>query len=318
MPKARSKFTIGIDLGGTKIAAGLCEEGTILKKVLFPTAASRGFESVVAVMADACRKVAEDVPPDQIAGVGVGAAGQIDPATGAVLYAPNLGWEKAPLGQELGRACALPIRVVNDVRAATMAEWKWGNGRGCNTFLNVFIGTGIGSGLVVNGHLVTGATNSAGEIGHICLDPEGPFCGCGHRGCLEAFASGRGLENHVRALLEAGKESAVRELVKGDLKAITGPIIGQAARAGDALARRSIKRIGTYLGRALANVHTFINPDIILLGGGVMGLQEFFLDELKTVMHAHVLPVADRGEAMLGLAKFENDAVLLGGAALFA
>ncbi|RCK78562.1 MAG: Glucokinase [Candidatus Ozemobacter sibiricus] len=316
--KGKNSLTIGIDLGGTKIAAGLCREGEVLHKVVVPTNAAQGFDAVVAAMAEAARQAMGDTDPAAVRGVGVGAAGQIDSQTGAVLYAPNLNWRQAPLGQKLAEALRLPVRVVNDVRAATMAEWKYGAGKGLHSFINIFLGTGVGSGLVLNGTLCEGATNTAGEIGHICLDPAGPLCGCGHAGCFEAYSSGRGIENEVKRRLQAGAPSALREKVGARLDQITGPLIGQAAREGDPLALEVLAWAGRHLGLVLANLHTLLNPQKILLGGGVMALADFFLPAAREAMHRHILSVADRGEDLLGRARFENDAVLLGGSALFA
>ncbi len=315
--KSEKALTIGIDLGGTKIATGLCKGGEILKKVLLPTEANRPADAVLNTVLESCRLAMKDVSPSDIAGIGVGAAGQVDPKTGCVLYAPNLNWSKVPLGEFLGGALKLPVKVTNDVRAATIAEWRYGAGKGLRHFINVFVGTGIGSGLVLNGELLEGATNSTGEIGHICLDPQGPVCGCGKKGCFEAYSSGKGLENYVKHRLREGDASKISELVGNDPDKVTGPIIGQAAKAHDHLALHALKRVGNYLGLALANVHTLINPEIILLGGGVMAMKEFFMDEVWTVMNRHILPVADRGRDLLGFARFENDAVLLGSGALF-
>lgn len=315
---AKKKVSLGIDLGGTKIAMGLCEDGEILKKVIFPTQAGSGFDGVIAVIEEAFRHVSSGFDVKKIAGIGVGSAGQINGATGEVIYSPNLNWRNAPLGATLKEKLGIEVRVLNDVRAATMAEHKYGNGKGCANFVNIFVGTGVGSGFVVNGQLVNGVTNSAGEIGHICMDPEGPLCGCGNRGCLEAFASGTGMENHVRFLLKSGRKSILHELAEGRLENVRGPLIGQAAARGDEVALEAIRRVGKYLGIALANVHTMLNPEVILLGGGMMALKEYFYDEMLNTMKKHVLPVADRGAGLIKTAKFENDAVLLGGAAIFA
>ncbi len=316
--KTHPKLTIGMDLGGTKIAAGLCRDGEVLHKVVVPTHATKGFDAVIEAMAGAARQAMGDTDPKGIVGVGVGAAGQIDSRTGAVLYAPNLNWRHAPLGQSLSEALGLPVRVVNDVRAATMAEWKFGAGKGLHSFVNIFLGTGVGSGLVLNGTLCEGSTNSAGEIGHICLDPAGPPCGCGHSGCFEAYSSGRGIENEVKRRLLAGVASSMRDKVGDHLDKVTGHLIGQAAREGDPLALDVLAWAGRHLGLVLANLHTLLNPQKILLGGGIMALAEFFLPAAREAMHRHILPVADRGEEMLGRARFETEAVFLGGSALFA
>lgn len=313
----KAVHTLGIDLGGTKIAAGLCKNGDIIRQFIVPTHPERGPDAVIETMIDAARKAVADMPFSEIAGVGVGAAGQIAPDTGNVIYAPNLNWNDVPLGKSLSKALSLPVHVTNDVRSATIAEWKFGAGKGLDNFVNIFVGTGIGSGMVLNGRLAEGATNSAGEIGHICLDPAGPVCGCGKKGCFEAFSSGKGLENQVKSVFSSLHSGPLFDLTEGNPDKITGRIIGQAAKAGDKTALDALRKVGRYLGLAIANVHTLLNPQVVLLGGGVMALREYFMDELKATLHRHVLPVADRGDALLRDAKFETDAVLIGASALF-
>jgi glucokinase len=313
----KENFSVGIDLGGTKVAAGLCKNGEIIKKIIFPTNAANGFDAVISVMYEAFRHVTNGFGTESIKGVGVGSAGQINGETGEVIYSPNLNWRNAPLGKALAEKVKLEVKVLNDVRAATLAEHKYGNGKGCDNFVNIFVGTGVGSGFVINGKLVNGVTNSAGEIGHICMDPDGPVCGCGNKGCLEAFASGTGMENYVKSLLKQGRKSILHEMAEGKLENVRGPLIGKAAAQGDEVALEGIRRIGKYLGLALANVHTMLNPEVILLGGGMMALKPYFWEELQQNMKKHILPVADRGEEIIKAARFENDAVLLGGAAVF-
>lgn len=313
---ANQPFALGIDLGGTKIAIGLCRSGHLEKKVLVPTPVGQGPDAMIEVMVKGTREAMAGCDPAEIAGVGVGAAGQIEPRTGMVLCAPNLGWEMVPLGERLQQALGLRVRVVNDVRAATYAELHYGAGKGCTTFINMFVGTGIGSGWVVNGTLLEGTTNSAGEIGHICLDPQGPLCGCGHRGCFEAFSSGRGVENYVKTELVQGRASRIRDLVEDDPRKVTGKIIGAAARDNDELALEALRRAGTYIGLTVANLHTVVNPDTVILGGGLMALREFILPAVDAALRKHVLPVAWR-EGMYTMARCENDAGVLGSAAMF-
>ena len=310
-------LSIGVDLGGTKVAVGLCSNGEILKKTIYPTQSHNGFEGVISTIISAVKSVLGDVELKDIRGLGIGAAGQINPATGEVIYAPNLNWKNAPLGRVLEDKLGLPVKVLNDVRAATVAEQKFGNGKGLQNFGNVFIGTGVGSGWVLNGKLLNGHTNSAGEIGHICLDPEGPVCGCGHKGCLEAYSSGTGMENYCKEELKKGRKSLILELAENDISKIRGPIIGKAAGLNDELAVEAIKRVGYHLGLALANVHTLLNPEVVLLGGGMMALKDIFMPVLEETLKQHILPVADQG-LLIREARFQNDAVLLGGAAIFA
>jgi glucokinase len=309
-------YSIGIDLGGTKIAAGLCSNGEILVKCIIPTPVQEGADGIFKAMHAAVSEVLGESGQKPITGIGIGAAGQIDPETGAVIYAPNLNWRNVPLAAELSQRTGYPVKVLNDVRAATLAEFKFGAGKGLEHFVNIFVGTGIGSGIVMHGTLVNGASNSAGEIGHTCLDPEGPVCGCGKKGCFEAYASGKGLENRIKDHLRAGQKSMISELVHGDVEKVTGPVIGTAAKAGDELALSALCSVGKYLGLALANVHTFLNPQTILLGGGMMALKEFYFPAMEKTLQEIVLPVA-AGRRLYELAKFENDAVLLGGSAIF-
>lgn len=311
-------LSLGIDLGGTKIAVGLCREGEIIKKTIFPTQASAGFDGVISVILSAVEIAMEGHQIKEILGIGIGSAGQINAATGEVIYSPNLGWRNAPLGEAISRAMGMPVKVLNDVRAATVAEQKFGNGKGLANFGNIFVGTGVGSGFVLNGQLLNGATNSAGEIGHVCMDPEGPLCACGNRGCLEAFCSGSGMENYVKAELKAGRKSIIKELAESKIENVRGPLIGLAAEQGDELAIAAIERVGRYLGIALANVHTMLNPEVVLLGGGMMALKSFFMPVLLETMKMHILPVAYQDRVLVKEAMFENDAVLLGGAAIFA
>ncbi|MBF0500707.1 MAG: ROK family protein [Candidatus Riflebacteria bacterium] len=309
-------FALGIDLGGTKIAVGLCRGEQIEKKIVTPTPANSGPEAVINAMIKAAREAMTGIESSEVAGVGVGAAGQIDPKTGEVIYAPNLYWNHVPLAEKLKAGLSLPVKVVNDVRAATIAEYRYGSGRGLSDFVNIFVGTGIGSGFVLNGKLLDGATNSAGEIGHICLETDGPPCGCGKKGCFEVFSSGRGMERYVMTQLVHGVKSSINDIVEGDPRKVTGKVIGMAAREGDELALATLRRAGMYLGLAIANVHTMLNPQRIALGGGVMALREFIMPSLIEAMEKHILPVALRDNIVV-MAACEEDAAVIGSAALF-
>ncbi|MBF0406759.1 MAG: ROK family protein [Candidatus Riflebacteria bacterium] len=309
-------YSVGIDLGGTKIAVGLCSEGIIRKKVLKPTNAEKGPIEVIKVMSDAVKEACEGVPAEKISGVGVGAAGQIDAVTGKVIYAPNLGWENVHLAEVLKKNLSMNIKVTNDVRAATIAELYYGAGKGLTDFLNIFVGTGIGSGFVINGKIIEGVTNTAGEIGHTCLDPEGPLCGCGKQGCFEAFSSGRAIENFVKSKLLYGYKSEIMKLADENLNKVSCRIIGQAARNGDSLALSSLERAGMYIGLVIANIHTMLNPQTVILGGGVMGLKEFIVPAIEKAVEKFVLPVSKR-DNFFTMALCENDAGILGSAALF-
>ncbi|MBI3039467.1 ROK family protein [bacterium] len=316
MHSYENSYSVGIDLGGTKSACGLCSKEKIVKKKVIPTDAFREPSAILESILEVALDLMEDIDRSEIAGVGVGAPGQLDPVTNTVVYAPNLNWKNVPLGDWLSKKLFLPVKVVNDVRSATMAEFRYGAGKGLTDFVNIFVGTGIGSGLVSNGKLLEGFSNSAGEIGHICLDPNGPTCGCGKRGCLEAFSSGKGLENFVKNKLSQGFPSSISDLVAGDFSKVTGKVIGAAAKEKDKLAIEALERVGKFLGIAFANIHTFLNPQTILIGGGLMALREFILPALDDSIRKHILPVANRPE-LFKPATFENDAVVIGSGALF-
>lgn len=309
---------IGIDLGGTKTIIGICNKAKIIDQITIPTPVKEGYAKTVEIIALETQKLLAKFKANiKINGVGIGAAGQIDPNIGNIIYAPNLNWQNVPIATDLSKILNLPVKVTNDVRAATIAEWFYGAGKGLDNFVNIFLGTGIGSGLVINNKICEGVTNSAGEIGHICLDPDGPICGCGKRGCFEAYSSGRGIENEVKRRIQNGQQSIVNSLVNNNIDKITGKIIAEAAKQGDNLALDVLKWAGKHLGLVLANLHTFLNPQKILLGGGVLALADFFLPTALETMHNLILPTANRGKELIDFAMFKNEAVLIGAANLF-
>ncbi len=313
------KLTLGVDLGGTKVAVGLCKGEEIIKKAIFPTQADLGFDAVITSIDSAIKNVTKDFDKSDIKGIGIGCAGQINSENGDVINSPNLQWKNIPLAKSLKEKTGYSVKVLNDVRAATLAELKYGSGKGLENFCNIFLGTGVGSGFVIHGKLLHGATNSAGEIGHICLDPEGPLCGCGKKGCLEAYSSGTGMENYVKDQLAKGRKSIISDMVEGRIDEVKGPIIGKAAEQGDKLALESIERIGTYLGIAIANIQTLLSLDAIIFGGGIMALKKYFWDNLTKQIDKCILPVAKPADGLKLLeAKYLNDAVIIGGAAIFA
>jgi glucokinase len=213
-----------------------------------------------------------------VARIGVACAGQIDPVRGAIVYAPNLGWRDVPLRERLAATFGVPVVVDNDVRAAAWGEFRYG-AHGVRSLLAVFVGTGIGSGAVLDGALWRGAGNSAGELGHTQAVPDGLPCPCGARGCVEQYASGSGFQRRFRAAREAGTATRLTELCDGDAGALTAPMVAAAANAGDDLARVLWADCRRYLTMAVANAVTLLNPAALILGGGVIeSLPELFED----------------------------------------
>jgi len=213
--------------------------------------------------------------------VGVAAAGQIEQETGVVRFAPNLGWTDAPLGPRLSELLGIRVVVDNDVRAATVGEYLFGLPAPTRSFYNVYVGTGVGSGFIADGRLLRGHSNSACEIGHHSIRYDGPRCTCGNYGCLELYASGTGLARRAREAVQANKNTRLWTLAGGDLERIDSHIVSQAAKENDALALSLIRETGQILGIALSNIVNLFNPEVLMIGGGLIGLGDEF------VMEAH-------------------------------
>lgn len=255
--------TLGIDVGGTKIAMAFVDDkGAIISEKTFPTSHA-GPEANVKLINQAYRDMLSDLKNTYLRGVGVGIAGQIEKNTGVVLVAPNLRWTDYPLKQSLETVLKLPTVVTNDVRAATWGEWVHGAGRGINDLLFVFIGTGIGGGIVSGGKVLEGATNAAAEVGHMIIDMNGRECTCGSRGCLESVAGGWAI---AKRALELG--------MKGD-SPITAKKVFDAYRRGDSVAEKVVTEAMEALVVGVASLVNIINPARVVIGGGIaMGFPE--------------------------------------------
>ena len=260
---------IGVDLGGTRIRAGaVADDGRILSRAETLSDARRGPAAVLETLRTTILEVA--APLGEIAAVGVACAGQIHPETGVVVQAPNLGWTNVPLAGELRRALGVPITVENDVRAAAWGEFTSGAGIADDSLVAVFVGTGLGSGAVLDGRLWHGAGNAAGEVGHTQVVPDGMRCPCGARGCLERYVAGSGFQQRLREALAAGTRTVLEERTGGDAERLTAVLVHEAAQAGDAFARAVWRDAERFLTIGLANYVTLVNPRVLVLGGGVI------------------------------------------------
>jgi glucokinase len=220
---------------------------------------------------DTLRRTITELAPsvDDIAGLGVACAGLVHASTGVVVQAPNLGWANVPLARELRHTFDVPVIVENDVRAAAWGEFIVAGGHSGDSLVAVFVGTGVGSGAVIDGRLWTGATNAAGEVGHTKVVPDGIACGCGGRGCLERYVSGSGFQQRLREALAAGTATALQARTRGG-EALTARMVYEAAEAGDPFARQVWDDATHYLTVTLANYVTVLNPRVLVLGGGVI------------------------------------------------
>ena len=315
-------LTLGIDVGGTKIAAGLVDaQGTILFQTRVPMPAredaAAGFEAlqraINAVFA------AQPQARESLAGIGICAPGPLDPIRGVVLNPPNLPcWHNFPLAAEVQRVFHVCAQVDNDANAAALAEAVWGSGIGFRNVLYATLGTGIGTGIVFDKRIYHGRTGSAAEGGHVSIDYNGPRCGCGKRGCIEALCSGPAIARRARTLLEkSSKPSRMRELTATDLEHLTAEHVAEAFRAGDALAREVLEETADLLTVWVGNMIDLLEPDVIVFGGGLAKLISDFFPRIQTELPKWAIN-ARCCEIPLVVAKYGSDAGIAGAAALCA
>ncbi len=289
-------YYAGIDLGGTKIAAGIfdTERGALIAHDVIPTRSHEGIDAVVGYMAGIVRALATSTGVT-LTGVGVGIPGVIDYARGVTLLIPNLpgDWFERPIRAELQAALNLPIALINDARAFTLAEATQGAGRGGAVVACFTLGTGIGGGLALNGRIHWGLKNAAGEFGHQIVEPDGAPCGCGGHGCLEAHASGYALTALGVQAMIAEPDGLIAQLAEGDTAAVTPQLIMQAAERGDAAAIAMLHRVGTYIGLGVANILTILSADKVVLGGGLTQLGAWLFDPIWATVRArcHTVPL---------------------------
>lgn len=265
------KYALGVDIGGTKTSITLGNShGKILTKKLLPTLTGRRTLEGIKQMSEGLACLKADFPVvRKIQGVGVGVPGPMNPKTGRVQRSPHLkGWEGFPLKSFLEKKLRLPVFVTNDANAAAVGEQFFGEGRGAKNFVYLTISTGIGGGIVLGGRLLLGSSFGAGEIGHTVVVTGGAKCGCGRRGCLEAYASGTAIADFVRQGMRHGRSSKIRRFMRQGGR-VTAEVVALAAGEGDRLALEAFGRAGHYLGVGLANLINLLNPECLILGGSV-------------------------------------------------
>ena len=309
---------IGIDVGGTNVKIALVDgDGKIIYSNSVPTYAQMGYEYTVNNIKQAIKDLMKETNTEakDIQGIGFDFPGQVDCKTGVVKLAPNIpGWVNVPIAQMIEDEFHIPTRIDNDVRCAALGELKFGAGRGCENFVCITVGTGIGSGLVINGKVVRGAANAAGELGHIKLQMEdGPLCGCGDSGCLEAFASGPSIVAMAQEYLKGGKSAKFRELA-GDGE-ITPYIVAKAAEAGDPVAKRIFEKMGYYIGMGLTSVINLLNPEKIIIGGGVAECGDLLSDPIRRTINDRAMKV-QRESVEIVPAELGNSAGVIGASML--
>lgn len=312
-------YLIAVDLGGTQIRAALCDpRGQILRRIARPTLAAEGPGAVIRRLEEAIAAAMEGTPADQIAGIGIGAPGPLNPISGIVLEAPNLpGWINVPLRNMISARFGLPTFLGNDANLAALAEYTFGAGRGRPDMIYLTISTGVGSGIIVDGEMILGAYGLGAEAGHIIIDPKGPQCGCGHYGCLEAFASGTAIARDVVTRIKAGKKTRITKMVGGDLAKVDARVVSEAAKLGDKLAIQAFQRAGKHLGIGIASLLRLFNPTMIVLGGSVTKAGALLLDPMWAAIKEYAPAIYWEGLSVVQAA-LGDDVGLLGAAALAA
>lgn len=316
-PSVDASVYVGVDVGGTKVAAGLVDaNGRVTSQSRVPMlsqgSAEDGLRSVLSAIERAIRGSAT------IAGIGICAPGPLDPTTGVILNPPNVPcWRNFPLAESVRKVHQVTVKVDNDANAAALAETRWGAARGYKNVFYATIGTGIGTGIILDGKMFHGRTGAAGEGGHVSIDYRGPVCRCGKPGCIEMLASGTAIARRARERIALGDSSSILDLAGGSLDAIRGEKVAQAYGAGDQLAKELLEETVEMLALWLANVIDLLDPEVIVIGGGAAALYSPFFDDLRRrVPQLTVNPRA--GEVPMVAAHYGADAGIAGGAALCA
>jgi len=306
---------IAVDFGGTNIrAARYTEDGALLARAQHPTLAAGGGEAVVERILATIHEVLPAA--GEVMAVGVAAPGPLNPRTGTLIAPPNLPIRNFLLRDAIQDAVGVPVFTGNDANLAALAEWKFGAGRGHADVLYLTISTGIGSGVVSGGRLLLGKDGLAAEAGHILAVPDGPMCGCGQRGHLEAVASGTAIARTTIGRLHGGAASTIPDMLDGDLSRLTAATVGQAAQAGDALAIEVLAEASHWIGRTLASLMHLFNPGIVIFGGGVSQTGELLLAPIREAVNKYTLSPAYWEGVPIVQAQLGDDVGLLGALAL--
>lgn len=308
-------FVIGFDLGGTKMqATALDTSFEILANTRRKTKAAAGGEKIYERIVNCIRELLADasLADRELAGIGVGSPGPLDPETGVILDTPNLQWEDFPLGQRLSDDFGVPVAVDNDVNMGVYGEYHFGAGKGYRNVIGIFPGTGIGGGLILDGKLFRGTTGNAGELGHIIVEVDGPRCGCGNRGCLEALASRVVIAREAAALALRGEAPHLLESAGTDLAKVRSGALAKAIAAGDESVEEVVRNAARYIGVAMGSLVNIFSPEAFVLGGGLVEkMEDLFIEETTTAMKQHSFPFLSSVVTVHG-AKLGDNATVMG------
>lgn len=305
---------IGIDIGGTKIAGALVDEsGNIVRELRVPTPA----DDTQALTNSVAELIRELSTGHEVLGAGIAAAGFIDAEQANIVYAPNLSWRNEPFKANVEALVEVPVILENDANAAGWAEYRFGAGRGYKHMVMLTIGTGVGGAVITDSRMLRGGFGIAGELGHIRMVPDGRLCGCGQHGCLESYGSGTALLRAAKELASSGEPSGqrLREL-EAENGQLTGVQVYAAIVEGDPGALQILRELGSWIGQAIASLVAVLDPEIVVIGGGVSAAGDLLLDPIREAYLSHLPARGFRPELKIAVAEFVNDAGVVGAADL--
>lgn len=310
-------YYIGMDIGGTKILGALFdEEGTIIKKSKKKTKANSGREEVFSQISKVIEELIEGVEKTEIKGIGAGLPGIIDTENGLIKFSPNLPWENYKITEEIENKFGFKMKIGNDVNVGILGEAKFGAAKGKKNVIGIFLGTGIGGGIILDGKLYTGVGGAAGEIGHINLNPDGPLCGCGAKGCLEAIASKTAMHKEIMAQLSRGRESILKEFMGDGKEILKSSWLKKGFEEKDELTMEILERSAKYLGIGVASLLNILNVDTVIFGGGVMEeLKDELMPKVIQSAKAYTMPAIFK-DCEFKIAELGDDAGIYGALSL--
>ncbi|MBI1389446.1 MAG: ROK family protein [bacterium] len=319
MSNAGKEVVLGVDLGGTKILAAVVDrEGNIIARNKKKTKAQRESGEILERIETCCREAADaaGLPLNEITAVGIGSPGPLDPIQGVVLETPNLNLSNAPIAPFLNEKLGVPVFLDNDVNVGTFGEFTYGAGKGKKHLIGIFLGTGVGGGVILDGKPFHGASLNAGELGHMKIMAYGAKCGCGQRGCLEAYASKTAMIARIQKRVSKGKISLLTEITGGDWTKLTSSAFVKALEANDKIASREIQRAAKFTGVAVGALLNILSPEMVVIGGGLV---EAMPDEIMPIIRRHAemncFPIMYQ-KAEIVPAALGDDAGVLGAAAI--
>lgn len=307
---------IGVDIGGTKVIAGLVDDsGVVVSKKRIPVVQKKGYGGIKKDIIALIKAVVKEggISEKTIRKIGIACAGQIEKGTQKILFSPNLQWRNVSLKQDVERHFGIRTFLENDVNAATYGEWRFGLKETKKDIIGIFIGTGIGGGIITNGMLLHGFSNVGGEVGHIILNPYGYRCNCGSYGCFEAYCGGSYIVERVRDGIRAGHRGRIWEIGGGDLNSLHAGHIEEAYMLGDDLCGRIWCEVIEYLGAGIASLVNLLNPEVVIFGGGVVYGTKYLVDEARKVMEKRAMEASLRG-LLIEKGKLGEDAAIIGAA----